>query len=78
MVLVHSGARRFWAHSFPPLTLRGALELLSNPLMGQPSNSWTMMGCESVFSSVALLTYCGLQPVGGKWIASRHIPRGDS
>jgi hypothetical protein len=39
---------------FRPL-LCGCPEQLSNPSMGQPSNSWALSDCKSIFSSTAYL-----------------------
>jgi hypothetical protein len=61
-------APKYWPLVDPSLSTPrsgGALEQLSNPLEGQPSNSWVIMGCRSIFSFVSLLTYGGRWPAGG-------------
>jgi hypothetical protein len=63
------GARapEYWPPAGPSLITpysKGAPEWLSNPSVGQPSNSWVLMGCRSVFSSVSLLLVAVCSPLG--------------
>jgi hypothetical protein len=71
------GARtpEYWLLAGPSLITphsKGAPEWLSNPLVGQPSNSWVLMGFTSVFSFVSLLLVAVRSPLGR---TNRHLTR---
>jgi hypothetical protein len=69
----------YWMLADPSLSTpcsKGVLERLSNPLVGQPSNSWAIMGRRSVFSSLSLLTSAVCGPLGETNHYWAHISRG--